>query len=308
VRHIVNVLNSYTESAQSKEIDQDAKASPIHQDYLLDTPVSSQVDDRVTLETSSLIIRQNELQIVFSRFPADPIAPGDFIDLSSASDYFAGYIKTLPQLVQGQTLRVLALDIDASAVDQEPDVRPTMPDDGFHVQASMQLELKAEKHVKLPEYVRPSYPRYIEGKIVSEVGADDELTYQIYTDPDTSVDQYKVSIPLFANQNIFVPFNPNLFPGHYYFPAYKTQRVLIAFDFQNAWLKRYLDWRPQARLAADTQGNQLLVGKKPASSTAVTHVYAEDKPEFQILRTNDKDVQTIYIKEGYMLIEVKENQ
>lgn len=307
VRHKVKIHNSYTESAVTKEIDQDAKLAPLYQAYLLDTPVSAQVDERETLEKARLIIRQSELEILHARVPADPIAPGDFIDFTN-SGYWAKVTKTLPKPIQGQTLRVTEFDLYASAIDQRPDAHAGEATNSYTFKARTRLEQKTEKHVKLPAYIRPSYPRHIEGKIVSEVGADDELTYQIYTDPDTSVEQYKVKIPLFANQEIFVPFNPNLFPGHYYFPAYKTQRVLIALDFQTAWLKRFLDWRPEGRLPADTQGNHLLLGKKPASSTSLKHVYGEDKPEFQILRTHEKDVQTIHIKEGYMLIEVKENK
>lgn len=307
VRHKVRIHNSYTEGAQTKEIDQDAKQAPIKQDYLLDTPVAAQVDARETLEKARLIVRQNELTISLKRFPADPIAPGDFIEFTN-NEYWMKSIKPLPKPVQGQTMRVFAFDLRAKAFDDTPDYRSMATDAGYTIEGTLKLELKTEKHVKLPDYIRPHYPRHIEGKIVSEVGAEDELTYQIYTDADTSVEQYKVKIALFADQEIFVPFNPNLFPGHYYFPAYKTQRVLIAFEFEHAWLKRFLDWRPEGRLAADTQGNHLLVGKKPLSSTSVKHVYGEDKPEFQILRTHEKDVQTIHIKEGYMLIEVKEKK
>ncbi len=306
IRHAVKIHNSYTESAVTKDIDQDEKQAPIRQDYLLDTPVAAQVDARETLEKARLIIRQSELRIDFKRFPSDPLVPGNGIDLSS-SDFWAKVSKTLPGPVQGKTLRVIAFDLLATALDSRPDAHPGLADGMFGVQASLQLEQQAEKYCHLPKYIRPHYPRYLEGKIVSEVGADDELTYQIYTDADTSVEQYKIKIPLFANQEIFVPFNANLFPGHYFFPAHKTQRVLVAFDLQNAWLKRFLDWRAEGRLAADTQGNHLLFGKKPTSSTSMKHIYGEDKPEFQILRTHEKDVQTVQIKEGYLLIEVKEN-
>ena len=307
VRHKVRIHNSYTESAQTKEVEQEDKEGLIRQDYLLATPVAAQVDARATLEKARLIARQNELSIGLARFPGDPIAPGDFIAFTS-SDAFTKVGKPLPKPVQTQTMRVFAFDLRARAVDDTIDARAGVDDAGFRTQTLLRLELKAEKHVKLPPYIRPHYPRYIEGKIVSEVGETEDLTYQIYTDSKTSIEQYKVKIPLFANQEIFVPFNPNLFPGHYFFPAYKGQRVLIAFDFESAWLKRFLDWRAEGRLAGDTQGNHMLVGKKPSSSTSVKHVYGEDKPEFQILRTNEKDTQTIHIKEGYMLIEVKEKK
>lgn len=305
-RHKIRVLNSYTEATATKDIDSSVKQTPIRQDYLLDTPVSANVTARETLEKGRLKVRKTELQVLLSRFPADPIVPGDVVELKK--EYWAKATKTLPKMVEGKKLRVTELHIRAAAMDQGPDADHGMAHSEYAVSGSLHLEMKDEKHVPLPAYTQPEYPRYIEGKIVSEVGADDELTYQIYTDPDTSVEQYKIKIPLWANQEIFVPFNPNHFPGHYYYPAYKHQRVLVAVDFDRAWLKRYLDWRPTGRLTADSQGDHILVGKKPSNSTSVKHMYGEDKPEFQILRTHEKDVQTIHIKEGYMLIEVKENK
>ncbi len=305
-RHKVKILNSYTESPAEKEIDSDPKETPIHQDYLLATPVSAQVTAREKLEKSRLKIRKSELVARLLRFPADPVVPGDLIELKA--DYWSKAVKTLPKPVSDKKMRVRELRFAAKAVDQGPDADHGLEHTLYDFEGDIVFAQKDDKHILLPPYLPPPYPRYIEGKIVSETGADDELTYQIYTDKDTSVEQYKIKIPLWKNQEIFVPFNPNLFPGHYFYPAYKHQRVLVAVDFDRAWLKRYLDWRPEGRLALDTQGDHILVGKKPSSSTSVKHVYGEDKPEFQILRTHEKDVQTIHIKEGYMLIEVKEKK
>ena len=306
-RHKVKVLNSYTESPATKEIDSDSKETPIHQDYLLATPVSAQVTAREKLEKSRLKLRTKpELVALWRRFPADPIVPGDVVELKAET--WSKASKTLPKPVAGKKMRVREVRFSASAVDQGPDADHGIAHTLYNVQGALHFASKDDKYIDLPTYIQPTYPRYIEGKIVSETGADDELTYQIYTDKDTSVEQYKIKVPLWENQEIFVPFNPNLFPGHYFYPAYKNQRVLVAVDFDRAWLKRYLDWRPEGRLATDTQGDHILVGKKPSSSTSVKHVYGEDKPEFQILRTHEKDVQTIHIKEGYMLIEVKEKQ
>lgn len=306
-RHKVKVLNSYTESPATKEIDSDSKETPIHQDYLLATPVSAQVTAREKLEKARLRPRiKPELIALLRRFPADPVVPGDVVEFKADTWSKAG--KTLPKPVAGKKMRVREVRFTATASDQGPDADHGLAHTMYKVEGALHFASKDDKHIALPPYIQPTYPRYIEGKIVSETGAEDELTYQIYTDKDTSVEQYKIKVPLWENQEIFVPFNPNLFPGHYFYPAYKNQRVLVAVDFDRAWLKRYLDWRPEGRLATDTQGDHILVGKKPSSSTSVKHVYGEDKPEFQILRTHEKDVQTIHIKEGYMLIEVKEKK
>jgi hypothetical protein len=119
---------------------------------------------------------------------------------------------------------------------------------------------------------------------------------------------YKVKIPLFADQVIPAPFNPNLLPGHFYFPAYKGERVLVALDLKRAWIKRFLDWRTGARLPQDGQGVHLLVGKTPESGTSIKHFYTDDKPVFLMQRTNDKDTQKLQLDEGTLLIVVKEEQ
>jgi hypothetical protein len=114
------------------------------------------------------------------------------------------------------------------------------------------------------------------------------------------VESYKVAIPLFANQQVVVDFQPTLASGHFYFPAYKDARVLIAIDLERAWLSRYLDWRPEARLPKETQGNHLLVGKTPRNGTSLRHVYEEDKPVLRLTRVPMTiDTQVIEIGEGH---------
>jgi hypothetical protein len=176
----------------------------------------------------------------------------------------------------------------------------------FAFSMSTRLEDKEELHVDLPAWQPPAYPRYVEGLIVSEQGGDKDETWQAYTDSATSQDGYKVKIPLYEDQIITTPFNPNLLPGHFYFPAYKDERVLVALDFQRAWIKRFLDWRTGARMPQDGQGVHLMVGKTTENSTSIKHYYTDDKPVFLMQRTHEKDTQKIQIAEGTLLIEVKE--
>src|SRR5262249_55299655 len=153
--------------------------------------------------------------------------------------------------------------------------------------------------------------------VVSETGDDGdeeqekppEETYQIYTDSTTSLDQYKVAIPLFPTKSegegeegggaggggaggggggeegesdpgksVVIPFLPTTFPGHFYCPAYKKERVLVALSFRSAEIVQYLDWRAGARLPADGQGDHLLLGKKDKDQTSLSHTYVDAKP------------------------------
>lgn len=307
-RHKVNVLNAYSEDAATKAIDNEQAVDPIRHDHLVRTAVSKQVDGREALERSRLRLRKPELRVEMKRFPSDALAPGDLIKLADPQGRMLQSGLALPTLHKDKTLRVYAIDLSARSLIGGPDAGQQQDKAGYSLSMTMRLEQKEEEYVRLPAFLVPAYPRFVEAKIVSETGADDEETYQIYTDSETSIDNYQVSVPLFGDQKIKVPFNPSLFSGHYYFPAYKGERVLVALDLFRGWIKRYLDWRPDARLPADTQGNHLLLGKKPTSSTSLRHVYEDSKPVFKIKRTNEKDTSMIEIKEGTLTIEVKEDK
>ena len=75
--------------------------------------------------------------------------------------------------------------------------------------------------------------------------------------------------------------------------------MLVALDFQRAWIKRFLDWRTGARMPQDGQGVQLLVGKTPENGTALSTSTRTTSPCSCMQRTNDKDTQKIEINEGY---------
>jgi hypothetical protein len=77
-------------------------------------------------------------------------------------------------------------------------------------------------------------------------------------------------------------------------------------DFERTWLKRFLDWRAGVRLPADAQGVQLLVGKTTQSNTAMQHFYEDGNPLFLLKRTNETDTVTLKLREGGLLLEVKE--
>jgi hypothetical protein len=302
-RYDVTVLNSYAESPTTDPITNEQAVTGIRQDVLLRTPIADEATSRKTLETARIKVRDMEVELNWRRFPTVAFAPGTLVKLPSTTGFTAAGVSA------SDTFRVRSLHVRGEALQEGPQAESQELNAGYRFSMRTGLELKDEKYVDLPAYTPPRYPRFVEGKIVSEVGEDADETWQVYTDSTTSVDTYKVKIPLWDNQVITVPFNPNILPGHFYFPAYKGSRVLVALDFQRAWLKRFLDWRAGARMPADGQGVQLLMGKKTTSSTAMKHSYDSDaKPVFQLQRINDKDTAKIEIKEGSLLIVVQEEQ
>ena len=306
----VNVLNSYSEGAKispAEWTDDKVPAGGVRQDYLIRTPISAELDARVAQEKARMKARGPELRLGFLRFPQNALRPGDLVEWKG-DDAWRAHHKVVPAPFAEKKMRVFALHVRAEALLQGPDVDAGFTQTAHRVAVEARLELATEKSVLLPAYEPPTYPRTVEGKVVSEEGEDKHETYQIYPDEKTSVDQYKVKIPLWADQIVLLDYQPAHFPGHFYFPAYKNQRVLVALSFDRAYLVRYLDWRAEGRLPGESQGNHLLLGKTPTTGVSIRHVYEDDKPVLRIKRTNEKDTALIQITEGNLKIKVQEDK
>ncbi len=301
IRHNVAVLNSYSEKPEREVIKQEQAVDGIQHDYLVRLPIAADYKKRSSLEKEKLKIRKHEISLTFRRFPHLTYRPGWLFT-------FTGEGWSHLSFPSRKVYRVRNLSLDASAVTSEITADHNMPYARYDVDMSSKLERKSEDRVSLPPFKSPVFPLYVEGKIVSEQGSDDAETYQIYQDSKTSRDQYKVSIPLFNNQQVVVPFEPNFFSGHFYFPDYKNARVLVALDFHSGRIERFLDWRAGARLPMDTQGNLILFGKTPKSKTCVQHVYVDDKPVLDMKRTSGKDTEMIKMVEGSLILETKEEE
>ncbi|MEO1334401.1 MAG: hypothetical protein AAFV29_02100, partial [Myxococcota bacterium] len=75
-----------------------------------------------------------------------------------------------------------------------------------------------------------------------------------------------------------------------------------------AAIVQYLDWRPGARLPKESQGNQILLGKKAEDQTSMRHTFESSKPVLTVERTAAKDNQTIVVSEGTIRMETKETK
>lgn len=301
IRNNVAVLNSYSEKPQRKVIEQEQAVDGVQHDHLVRLPIASDYEQCKKLEQQKLRIRDHEISLTFKRFPKYIHRPGSLYTFKGPgwSD------KIFPH---GKVYRVRNVLLDASAVEPALSAGHNMEYANYNIEMKSHLELKSEGWVSLPQFEPPPFPIYVEGKIVSEQGAKEAETYQFYEDKETSLDQYKVAIPLWNNQQVVVPFEPNFFTGHFYFPDYKNARVLVALDFHSGLIERFLDWRAGARLPMDTQGNHILLGKTDKSQTSVQHVYVDDKPVLHVKRTSEKDTEIIKMVEGSLILETKEEE
>jgi hypothetical protein len=253
-RDTVRVLNAWSEAATAtKSVTNSDSVTGVRSDYLLRSAISADLDTRATLETGRAKQRQPEVRVTFSLFPTTPVLPSDKIGFGEE------FASTIFQ--HGNTYRATSVHILAVAELQEAGTNNEEPINQYTIDYTAELELAADPVLRHAPHHAPVWPFYVEGKVLSETGADTDGTYQSYTDQTTSLDQYKVKIPLWADQKVVVLYEPLAHSGHFYFPLYRDERVLVALDFDVAKIAAFLDWRPGARLPLDTQGNQILMGK-----------------------------------------------
>ncbi|WP_437308005.1 hypothetical protein [Sorangium sp. So ce388] len=300
-RDAASVLNASTEAAtKKKDIANEKGAQGVRTDHLIRSSIASHLDDRVTLETARAKQREPEAVVSLRVFPTTPLLPSMKVTLDD------GFGKNVYQ--HKKTYRVVSTRIRAEAERQEATEDNGEESNAYRIDHELCLELTSDPVFRFPGFRRPVWPFHVEGKILSEAGDEEHGTYQIYQEAETLLDVYKVKVPLWDDEKVIVPFEPLYQSGHFYFPAYKDERVLLELHFDRARICAFLDWRPGARLPADAQGNHILVGKGDKDQTSIRHVYADGKPQLTIARSMDKDQQVITISEGTIRFETQEKQ
>ena len=292
LRHQPNVLNSYVESAKISAISNAQMASPIRRDYLASYPIASDMQNRVTLETDRFKQRKHEVSVEYKRFQLEVTPPGQLVDFKGSTAWNSSLFN------QAKTYRVREWCLNARWIKQG-DVPGYSC---YEMEHSLQLESSDELWLDLPSYRLPVYPFYVEGKIVSEVGKDEEVTYQFYEDADTSTNYYYTRIPLWSDKKVRTAYQPNLDTGQFYFPPYKNARVLIGLNFDNAFIAAFLNWQEGAALPQDSLANHLVMGKSTTNRNTLKHSYIDDKPDLQIQRTMDKDTELMQFSDGYIIL------
>ncbi|AKQ65494.1 hypothetical protein A176_002406 [Myxococcus hansupus] len=299
-RDQVSVLNSYVEAGtRTKALQNSHEVKGVRSEYLLTSPLENTLTQRATLEEQRQRASEPELRVHFRRYPSVTLAPNGL--------YGFGAEWSAKLYPQGKQYRLYRLDIEARARSLDPADCVGDKDNRYVLTMTAALELESDPTFRRPAFTRPLWPFHVEGTVVSEVGQDDERTYQAKQDEETSLESYRVKLPLW-DLEVLAPYDPHQQPGHFYFPADKGTRVLVALEFQSAVVARFLAWRPGAKLPKESQGNHLLLGKKPESETSIQHVYQDAKPLLRIQRTSEKDTQLIEVAEGRMLLRVQESK
>lgn len=299
-RHAPVVRNTSADSVRSESIAQPQAAAGIRSDILLRTAIAQDVDDRVALERKRTVLPCYEAHLAFARMPSCTLVPGTLVALSAANRWSS------ESALVGVTWRVRRVRLHAEAPQRPLDHELQLASTGYHIELTAELEQAGDPRRELPPFRAPSYPGLVEGKVVSEQGQDGDKTYQVYRDRETSLDEYRIKVPLWDNQIVAAPFEPVQGSGNMYRPSYRDERVLLAIDVHAARIARLIAWRPGARLAMDVQGEHLLFGKSDDTKTSLNHVYDGDNPVFNVARTHHRDTSRITLSEGALFLEVKE--
>ncbi|RKH94904.1 hypothetical protein [Corallococcus sp. AB038B] len=299
IRHSTRVLNGFGAGATTVALEQSQAVAGIQHDMLVRTPIATEAEQRQSVEKGRLRVRKRRLRLTFSDVPPIALHPGALLKLDGG--------RWSPDLTGlGEDHRVAELAFDGVGLQAGPHDGQQETMQGYTVSLSVLLEQKSDPVPELPAYRPPRYPIYVEGKMHSPGGEATDRIYLQVDDQKTSVTNYRVAIPLW-NKTVSVPAEPGEFPGEFYFPPYKNERVLVALHFDHAALHRFLDWGDGVRMPQDSQGDQILFGKSGANQTALTHDFKDNKPVWNLGRVNSNDTEIIRLSEGHLLIQTKEN-
>jgi hypothetical protein len=299
-RHEVNVLNSYTEDAKKSNIEQSYSVSGIRHDYVIRNNISSDFSLRESLEDSRLRQPSNQIQFSLKDFPWFPYSPGNGIDTEQTDwpDTLEAYNKEM---------QVKELKLNIRAINEEPDLDNNNVSVDCNVSIDLLLEDRTSLYIDFPDYTPPTYPLQAEGKVISEIGEDDDTTFNLYTDDTTSLDYYSVNVPLW-NKDVPVLFECDFLPPHFFFPAYRDSRVLLSFDLHKAEIRRFIEFGPRVQMPMDSQGNHLLFGFNEQSQTSISHMYIDNKPILDIERNTEGESELIRFSDGTILIQTESDE
>ncbi len=300
LRYNTQLLNAVADNPQQEMLDNSLMVDGIRKDQLVRYPIASSFTNKKSVELTKLNSHGQELSIQFSQWPLQSFYPniGFKVDSKVWGD---------KALYANQDYRAYQLSINIQAVDnnQEEDIDTEFTQYQLHYQTC--AELTKSKKQRLPIVCPTSFPLYVEGKIVSTIGEDSDKTYDITENKDTGQSEYQVYIPLW-DKNIKILFEPDYMNSHFYFPYYRDNKILVAFDLYQASIIKVLSWGDRVRLPVATQGNHILFGKNENDETSLRHVYEDSKPVLNIKRQKEKDTELVRLEEGSIILQTCEEK
>lgn len=285
-----------------RELEAPNAAAGVYADAWMRTAVAQDVDDRVDVETGGGAGDPTTMRLELARYPDVSVAPGAVWSLATSARFAQGSIAA------SSDWRVFLLDIKLVSEALTPDHEYGEPASGYAFDASVELEKTACVCARMPAFAAPVFPLMVEGIVQSDVGDEGQLTYQSAAEESTSIDQYRVKLAVFDGQEVKPFYQPELSSGAVYIPAYKSETVLVAMQWDRCRIERHLAWREGARPPAEGQGQRVYLGKNEQDNTKLTHSYESDNPVFELKRVHNNDTLFLKLEEGKMTLRVEQVQ
>ena len=298
-----SLMNDYTPAKANRPILNLDAVKGLRQDRLFHTQVPDLFDAEYLKRQGDFSQPHPAFILLFKRFPSRPFPPGVGVDFKLDPIDFPDHRFLIPPDAKTAN-RVARLCVELKT--KETDVLPRFKgySEGiFRCAVAAELQSGKDKDPRLPRYIEPRYPLDIEGMVHTDIGQPGEQIWQTYTDPTTAVVTLEVAIPLFKYQRVKVPFEPISQPGHFFFPPYRNERVLLSLYYDRAEVKRFLNWRIGAEMPMQTQGNHLKMGRDLLNGASLQLTYAGDIPTFTITRQRYSSIQTILMYQSGIRLE-----
>lgn len=297
IRSLRHVLNGYAEDPKTQPLENANAFENIRRDDLLCSSIPADQEEQMKIAKAKSINTVHYLVATFGNLP--PLLPGELISFESNHWEENLYYKKNIYRLRNLSVHAHASNLNFSEINHAKE-------QGYNLSLRAILEIKDELTIERPLYIPPKYPFHVEGKIFSEAGEKEQMTVEVKKDEETSLEYYEVEIPLWENQKIIAPFEPQYLPAQMYFPACKGERVCVGLEFLTAKIEGVMDWWPRAKLPSDKQGDQIIFTPKDDNTcTYLNHTFESEKTTFTIERLCNKQVQTFQLKEECALLEIK---
>ena len=297
-RHKTRVLNHYADGKKTETLANDLAVRGVFRDVVAYTRVPVPFDRRVALEKARTRPGEHTIRATFKQCPSVLCPPGQGIELDTSVGE--------SRYASKKTYRVITFSISARP-EPEQEQETELGDEvaRFELDLHVTAELASDLTPRLPRHAPTNEPVCIEGRVLSASGGDDDRTWFAAASDANGIWQLRCKIPLF-NVDVVVPFEPGHDPGHFFFPPYKGQRVLVAFERDGARIDRYLDWAPNARTPMAAQGNRLALGYRDGNGTTLDHAYVDGKPVLTLERKFAGDHEVVTMLDQTLRFHVEE--
>ncbi len=187
----------------------------------------------------------------------DELRPGRLIEFKKNDALPESWVDD--PLFKGKPYRIVNVYFRASIDHELLEIEKL--DQFYHLELKIEAEAKEELYVERPAFTPPAFPFFVQGKVVSKEGDEEQTTFHITKPEKALLPHYLMTTSLTEEGEVIpVPFFPHIISGQHYFPLCKDQKVMLEIHFQTAAVARSLNHQNLVQPPIDNQMNQTVFG------------------------------------------------